>query len=44
MVKTMDLKSAYKLWAIPPADVPKVILVLKNPESGVKIAWVLGCV
>ena len=33
LVKTMDLKSAYKQWAIAPSDVSKAILVLKNPHN-----------
>ena len=33
LVKTMDLKSAYKQWAIAPSDISKAILVLKNPND-----------
>jgi len=29
----MDLKSAYKQWAIAPVDVPKAILILKDPSN-----------
>eukprot|EP00435_Cladocopium_sp_Y103_P001065 s5055_g1.t1 len=34
-VKTMDLKSAYKQWAIAPCDVAKAVLALKNPKDDV---------
>ena len=32
--KTMDLKSAYKQWALAPSDIPKAIITLKQPGTG----------
>eukprot|EP00435_Cladocopium_sp_Y103_P068239 s333_g31.t1 len=34
-IKTMDLKSAYKQWALAPCEISKAILTLKHPESNV---------
>ena len=34
LAKTVDLKSAYKQWALSPTDIPKAIFSLKQPGTG----------